>query len=376
MNRSRDGLRVLVVNWQDRQNPHAGGAEVHLHQIFGRLAAWGHSITLLCSGWPGAPARADVGGIDVVRVGSRYTFPLHARRAFRRLAPAGYDVLVEDINKLPLYTPRWSSIPVVALVPHLFGSTAFRQESPTVASAVWLAERLMPRVYRDVPVEVISDSTREDLVNRGFDRHRITVSYPGIDHELCTPGTGGPGGHRSAQPLLVYVGRIQKYKSVDTVIRALSGLQVDGRPVRLIVAGRGEDHERLERIAASVGVGAQVEFPGYVSEEEKVSLFRRAWANVYPSPKEGWGITNIEAAACGTPSLASDAPGLRESVIDGETGRLIPFGDVRRWHEVIGGYIADARKRETMGAAAVRHAAQFTWNETARQTEAILRSVA
>lgn len=376
MKRSRDGLRVLVVNWQDRQNPHAGGAEIHLHEIFGRLAAWGHSVTLLCSGWPDAPARAEIGGIEVVRVGSRYTFPFHARRAFKRLAPAGYDVLVEDINKLPLYTPRWSRIPVVALVPHLFGSTAFRQEPPTVATTVWLAERLMPRVYRDVPVEVISDSTRDDLVNRGFDRHRITVSYPGVDHELCTPGDGGPGAHRSSEPLLVYVGRIQRYKSIDTVIRALPGLEVDGRPVRLVVAGRGEDHERLERIATSLGVAAQVEFQGYVSEEEKVSLFRRAWANVYPSPKEGWGITNIEAAACGTPSLAADSPGLRESVVDGETGRLIPFGDVSAWHEVIAGYIADVRKREAMGMAAVRHAAQFTWNETARQTEAVLRSVA
>ena len=68
-------------------------------------------------------------------------------------------------------------------------------------------------------------------------------------------------------------------------------------------------------------------FHGFVSEEEKLALLRRTWANLFPSPKEGWGITVMEAAACGTPSLASDSPGLRDSVRDGETGYLVPHGD-------------------------------------------------
>ncbi len=75
-------LRVLLVNWQDRENPQAGGAEIHLHEIFGRLAAAGHEVTLLCGGWPGCPPRVRLDGIDVHRVGTRHTFPLHARRYF------------------------------------------------------------------------------------------------------------------------------------------------------------------------------------------------------------------------------------------------------------------------------------------------------
>jgi len=369
-------LRILVVNWQDRLSPHAGGAEIHLHEIFGRLAERGHSVTLLASGWPGGPRRALVDGIEVHRVGGRYTFPLHARRAYRRLAGRGYDVIVEDVNKLPLFTPRWSDTPVVCLVPHLFGTTAFAQETWPVAATVWFAERAMPRVYAQCPVVVISASTAEDLVARGFARDRITVSYPGIDHEKCRPGPSGAGGERAPEALLAYVGRLKRYKSVDVVLRALGQLADRGNGVRFVVAGKGDDRERLESITAELGIEALVDFSGYVSEADKVSLFRRAWANVYPSPKEGWGITNIEAAACGTPSLASDAPGLRESVVDAETGRLVPYGDVEAWAKAIDDLAADVRDVDRMGRAAVEFAARFTWEKTANEIEAVLRSIA
>lgn len=368
------GLRILVVNWQDRLNPHAGGAEIHLHEIFGRLVERGHDVTLLASGWSDAEPRAEVDGIQVHRAGGRYSFPLHARRAYRRLAPTGFDVIVEDINKLPLFTPRWSDTPVVCLVPHLFGTTAFAQESAPVAATVWLAERAMPLVYRRAPVIVISESTADDLARRGFDRERITVSHPGIDHGLCTPGPGGVGAQRDAEPTLVYVGRLKRYKSVDVVLRAVARLADGGTAVRFVVAGRGDDRERLGRIVAELGLEALVDFRGYVSDAEKVSLFRRAWANVYPSPKEGWGITNIEAAACGTPSLASDAPGLRESVVDGETGWLLPYGDVQAWAAAIGELAGGRRGTEEMGAAAARHAERFTWEATAGEVESVLRS--
>ncbi|HSM08164.1 MAG TPA: glycosyltransferase family 4 protein [Gemmatimonadota bacterium] len=372
------GLRILVVNWQDRMNPHAGGAEIHLHEIFGRLVERGHAVTLLASGWPGSAPRALVDGIDVHRAGGRYTFPLHARRAFGRLEPAAFDVIVEDVNKLPLLTPRWSKTPVVCLVPHLFGSTAFAQEPWPVAATVWLAERVMPAVYRRTPVVVISESTADDLAARGFERERITVSHPGVDHAVCTPPAGGPGAERAAEPTLVYVGRLKRYKSVDVVLRAIARLARErpAEPVHLVVAGRGDDAGRLEEIAVELGIEALVEFRGYVSEVEKVSLLRRAWANVYPSPKEGWGITNIEAAACGTPSLASDAPGLRESVVDGETGWLVPYGEVDAWADAIAGLATRPERVEEMGAAALQFATQFTWEDTTRRIESVLYSAA
>src|SRR2546425_4076931 len=134
----RRAVRILLVNWNDRENPHAGGAETHLHEIFGRLARGGHAIDLVASGWPGAPRAAELGGLRVHRSGGRHTFALRARGVVRRLLRANsYDVVVGDINKLPLFLPTLTDRPFCALVPHLFGATAFREASWPIASVVW-----------------------------------------------------------------------------------------------------------------------------------------------------------------------------------------------------------------------------------------------
>ncbi|MEE9206782.1 MAG: glycosyltransferase family 4 protein [Gemmatimonadota bacterium] len=368
-------MRILVVNWQDLANPQAGGAEIHVHEIFERLAARGHQVTLLVSGWPGCEKEAVSSGVRVVRVGGRYTFPLHALRGYDSICSggsAGFDVVVEDINKVPLFTPRWGSVPVVLVVPHLFGSTAFKQEAMPVAAAVWLAERAMPSMYRDSPVLVISQGTAEDLVQRGFNRARITVSPPGVDHELYKPGDA-EGGGRFENPTLVYVGRLRKYKGLDTVIRAVARLEREGNPVRLKIVGKGNYRARLERLAARSGAGHQIEFLGYVQDDEKIQLLQRAWANVYPSPKEGWGITNVEAAACGTPSIASDSPGLRESVSPGRSGFLVPHADVDAWTATIRDLVnSEESERFKLSATCREHAARFDWDRAATEMEAVL----
>lgn len=361
-------LRILVINWQDRLNAQAGGAEVHLHEIFGRLARSGHLVSLLVSGWKGGAEREVVDGMAVTRTGGRYSFPIHVQTAFRRLcAEHQYDVVVEDINKVPLFTPRWSNIPVVGLVPHLFGTTAFKQESWPIAATVWGAEKLMVPAYRHVPMQVISDSTADDLVARGFQRSQIQVIYPGLDHDLYQSA-----GDRVLPdvPTFVYVGRLKRYKGVDVLIRAVGLLRAQGRPVRLIIAGKGDDRPRLEKLTSSWELTESIEFAGFVSSERKVELLRSAWASLYPSPKEGWGIANIEAAACGTPSIASDSPGLRETVLDDETGFLVQHDSPSEWAARMIRLSEDHELRDRLGAGALRHASGFTWERAARETEA------
>lgn len=363
-------MRILLVNWQDRENPQAGGAEAHLHEIFGRLASRGHDVSLLCGGWAGCAPRATLDGIEVVRVGTRGTFRLLARRGYRtHFARRPFDVLVEDINKVPLYTPWWGSVPVVALVPHLFGATAFQELPFPVAAAVWLAERPIPMVYRDVPFQAISESTRDDLVDRGIQRERIRVIYCGIDSEAFTPAAGV----RSETPVFAYLGRLKRYKSVDLVIRGFARAAVPGS--RLEIAGAGDYRPDLERLAASLDLADRVTFLGRISEPEKLQLLRRAWALVFTSPKEGWGITNLEAAACGTPVVASDSPGIRESVRHGSTGYLTAHGDVDALAVSIRRIASSRSLVEELGRQARVFAEGFTWERAAAETEGHLREV-
>src|SRR5436305_7382996 len=366
-------MRILLVNWQDRENPQAGGAEIHMHEIFGRLAAAGHEITLLCGGWQGCPPHARLDDIEVHRVGTRHTFPLLAHRYFDRVfgdvAPS-LDVLVEDVNKIPLYTPRWRGLRrVVALVPHLFGGTAFQELPAPLAAAVWLAERPIGRVYRKVPFEAISESTADDLAHRGIPRDQIEVIYPGIDTSGYTPRPAS----RASRPAFAYLGRLKKYKGVHHVIRAFAAMQQ--RDATLEIAGAGDYRPKLEALAHSLDLGDRVRFLGRISEQERLALLRRAWAQVFASPKEGWGITNLEAAACATPVVASNSPGIRESVRDGETRYLVPHGDTAAMAAALD-RIANSRELvERLGRAARVFAESFTWERAADETAAHLERV-
>ena len=366
-------MNILLVNWQDRANPHAGGAEIHLFEIFGRLAAMGHRVRLICSGWRGSPPAARIDGLEIQRVGNRDSFALLGRGAVRRAVVAERpDILVEDINKLPLFLDLGHQLPFCAIVPHLFGVTAFAEASWPVAAIVWAAERPLPWAYRRAGFHAISESTRDDLVARGVSPTRIRVIHPGVDSRHFRPG---PPGRRSAVPSFLYVGRLKRYKGIGFAIRALAVARRQRPDLRLEIAGTGDHRGELERLAAGLGLERAVVFHGFVSEERKIDLMRGAWANIFPSPKEGWGITVIEAAACGTPSLASDSPGLRDSVCHGETGFLVPHGDVEalaaRMVEMADSPPLIAR----LGDRARRFAEGLTWERTARQTEDHLKDI-
>ena len=173
----------------------------------------------------------------------------------------------------------------------------------------------------------------------------------------------------------MYVGRLKRYKGVEIALRALT-IARQARPDLVFeVAGGGDDRGRLERLAQTLGLGEAVRFLGFVSEEEKRRLLRRAWAVVLASPKEGWGISNVEAAACATPALASDSPGLRESVRHGETGFLVPHGDVRALAERMVALAGDPGLVQRLGRGARAFAEQLSWERAARATEAHLGRV-
>lgn len=415
-------LDLLVVNWQDRENPQSGGAEHHLHEVFGRLAAAGDRVTLLCSGFEGAPARTQLDGIEVHRVGGRYTFGLHARRYYaRHLLGAGrrFDVIVEDLNKVPLAISRWpgvraaaadvrapggvgsaspsggsglarvpggavghslaSGTPLVLLVHHLFGRTAFREASWPVAATTWLLEQRVPRLYRGVDTIAVSPSTRDDLIERGLPAGQIEVIPNGVDLAHFRPGPGfgaGPqpslGTGRYDTPTLLYLGRLKRYKGVDLVLEAVAQLRARGVAVRFVIAGTGDDQPRLEARARELELGEAVEFAGFVDEARKLELLQRSWVHVLTSPKEGWGLTVIEAAACGTPTVASDAPGLRDSVRDGVTGRLVPHADVTALGEALAALLQDDEARQRMADACIAHAQQFSWQTTAERVRSVL----
>ncbi|MGC9315780.1 MAG: glycosyltransferase, partial [bacterium] len=175
---------------------------------------------------------------------------------------------------------------------------------------------------------------------------------------------------------IVYLGRIKTYKRVDVIIRAMHAIRERVPGARLVIIGSGDGLPALRKLADTLSLSDQiVKFAGFVSEEEKVEYLRRSWVAVNTSPKEGWGIVGMEAQACGTPVVVSDAPGLRESVIDGETGYLFDFGDVAGLADKVSHLLESPELRAEMGKKASIWASKFTWDKAADETHELISMI-
>lgn len=365
------GYDILLVNWRDIAHPEAGGAEVHAHEIFSRLVTMGHRVTFLCAAWPDCEPEAEIDGIHILRRGRNMTFNYTATRLIGGpLSRAGFDIVVEDLNKIPFRTPQVTCLPRLILVHHLFGRTIFREAVAPVAAYVYLWERMIPVIYSNEYVQAVSMDTADELVCLGFERRKVRVVYNGIDSTVYTPEVPGDESPPYEEPYILYMGRVKRYKRLELIIEAFAAAGAKGLDpaVRLVFAGAGDDYPHLEKCAAGLGIAGRCTFEGRVSEDRKISLLRHALLVANPSPKEGWGITNIEAAACGTPVVASRSPGLRESVAESTGGFLFRPGDVQdfaaRLLEVAGS--GDLRSR--LGAGARQFSLKFSWDKAAEQT--------
>lgn len=362
-------MKILVINWQDIKNPLGGGAEVHLHEIFKRLAQRGHSVTLFCSSFQGALTEENIDGIQVIRQGGRNLFnfvvPVRYHTQFRR---DGYDIVVDDINKIPFFTPWFVKEPLAGMVLHLFRASIFQEAIFPAALYVYLTERLALWAYRKVPMAVISRSTKEELCGFGFPESQLHDVRIAVDRERYRE-LGIP---KSPVPLIGYLGRIKKYKSVDHLLKAFRIVRSQVKNAKLIVIGDGDGLPELKRLSQSLGISDAVTFAGFVPLEEKVRLINEMHLVVNTSAKEGWGLTVTESNACGVPVVASDVPGLRDAVKSGETGLLYEYGNI----EQLAGYILkllhDEPMRLRFAAAAKSYAATFSWDDCAERMMRLL----
>ena len=362
---------VLAVNFRDPAHPEAGGAELHLEEILLEAVRRGHRVTWLATGFRGAPAEAEHRGIRVVRRGDWWNFnlilPGVLRREFSSPAP---DLVIEDINKVPCFTAWWTDAPVAVIVPHLFGTTAFREASVPVALYVLLLEQLIPFAYRGSRFVAISESTRDDLVQRGIDAARIAVVHCGLDHDTYR---FDPAVAKSARPTILFIGRLRRYKGLDWVMRALPRVLERVPEARLVVVGDGPYRAELESAVRRTRLEHATEFRGFLPRAEKRRLLQEAWLLVQPSPKEGWGLTVVEAGACGTAVVAADSPGLRDSVRNSETGLLVPYGDDAALADTLVRVIEDRALRDRLADAGRAWAAGFTWPDCgARSLDALM----
>jgi glycosyltransferase involved in cell wall biosynthesis len=352
----KDGrLRIIFLNWRDLANPESGGAEVFTHEVAKRWVAEGHQVTLLTSGFAGCTPTANHEGIRIRRMGRLRSGSFHVALQRELARMRGFDVVIDGINTIPSLAAVWRGrLPFTLAVVYQLGREVWACELPRPVAAVgrWLEPRLL-RPYRNVPTVAISNSTSQDLIELGF-RH-VFVIPPGRDEP---PGLGIV--KREPQPTFLFAGRLSANKRPDHAVDAFKHIRDLLPDARLWIAGRGP----LERDLESNLPGG-TELLGFVSREELYARMARAHCLLVPSVREGWGLVVIEANSVGTPAVAYDVPGLRDSVQDGITGLLARDGDpedlARRAIEIV----QNPDVQQAMSQEATAWAERFSWDETA-----------
>ncbi len=364
-------MNILVLNWQDRKNPFAGGAETHLHEIFSRVAAKGHTVTLYCSGFEGAPKEEVLDGMTVIREGARNTFNFSVPRRYKRdFRYRNFDIVIDDINKIPFYTPLYVRKPLLAIAHHLFGNSIFTEAGILAGGYVYGAEMLLPRIYKNVRFAAVSESTKAELVGKGLQVGNITV-IPNCINQAQFPFSVME--KPADAPIITYFGRLKRYKSVHHLLEAFALVKDEFPQARLRIMGKGDAEAELRELSQTLGLkGNTVEFLGFVPEERKAALLGESACVVNPSMKEGWGIINIEANACGVPVIAADVPGLRDAVKHNHSGLLYEYGNVGALANALRRILADAPLRECLQQGAITFARQFDWDNSA---EAMIREM-
>jgi glycosyltransferase involved in cell wall biosynthesis len=365
-------MKILIINWQDIKNPFGGGAEVHMHEIFKRLAAKGHDITLFCCEYENSPKEEIIDGIRVIRHGKRSTFNFGVKNYYiKHFKDKGFDIVIDDINKIPFYLPRFVKEPILGISHHFFGISIFRETNPISGLYVYLSEKLVDCVYKKTQMTVVSQSTLDEFIERGFNKENFTI----IENAIEPNDFPMKVGIKNPYPTITYFGRLKKYKSPDHLLKAFAKVKINHTNAQLYIMGRGDFMDTMKSLAIELGINDSTTFFGFVTEEQKKELLTKSWVAVNTSMKEGWGITNIEANACGTAVISANVPGLRDSVSEGISGELYEYGNIdelaKQIEHIIGSN--DALMKYSKGA--VDWANRFSWDKSAELMLQLIKKV-
>ncbi|MCB1040410.1 MAG: glycosyltransferase, partial [Acidimicrobiales bacterium] len=192
----------------------------------------------------------------------------------------------------------------------------------------------------------------------------VEIVPPGVDARYT------PGGSRSATPLVLGVGRLVPVKRFDRLIRAVVAARAEAPALELVLVGTGPDRHDLEQLIDDLDATSFVRFAGRVDDDALVDLYRSAWMVASSSVREGWGMTLTEAAACGTPAVATRIAGHIDAVAEGTSGLLADTDDELAHH--LAAVANDPELRARLSAGALEHARRFTWANTATEILEVL----
>jgi cellulose synthase/poly-beta-1,6-N-acetylglucosamine synthase-like glycosyltransferase len=361
-------INVLILNWYDAKHDWAGGAEIYINKIAKYLIKNGCKVTLFCGNDGSSLPYESNGGMEIIRKGSMYTVPIWAFLYYFFKFRGKYDIILDTAKGVPFFTPLYASEPVLGVIFHIH-QEMFKMglNFPIKQIAMFLEAKLMPQVYKNTEMITISDSSKKamELLGLGI-KKKINIAIPGVD--IIPART-----IKTEYPSMVYLGRLRDYKHVDIALMSFSIVKEKYPNAKFFIAGGGENENYLKRLCNYLNLNHNVEFKGRVSEEEKSILLSQSWVALQPSEIEGWGMTNIEANKCGTPVIASNVDGLKDSVIEGKTGILVPPRNIQALANAMDMVFSSESLRNYLSNNAIKWSKFFTWKKSGKVFLKVIR---
>lgn len=371
-------MNILILSWRGPGHPHGGGAEQASHEHAVSWSKSGHNVTLFTSGYEGSKAEEDVDGVHVIRKGGQ-VFQVHLRAIIWYLFsphPA-FDIVIDEIHGIPFFTPLFVKTKKLVFIHEVAKEVWKLNPWPRPFNLIpaligTLMEPLFFRlIYRNIPFMTVSESTKKDLIMWDIPKDNIWVIHNGFRKKFPEKQS-----KKESINTIIYLGALSKDKGIEEALKVFQLLSKEDESWQFWVVGKGEPHylEYLKKESQKLKISKEVKFFGFVDEKEKYKLLAKAHILLNPSIREGWGLVVIEAASVGTPTIAYDVAGLRDSVKDGETGLLAlpnPIDCAGKIKKVF----KDKKLYELLRENCFKWSKEFSWEEASRQSLNLLKKI-
>lgn len=363
-------MKILILNWKDIKNPDVGGAEIILYELAKRWIKNGYQVTWFCRSFSNALPEEVIDKIKIVRKGNKLTTYLYAFLYYRGLKEKP-DLVVDILNTIfwqtPLYVKKTKRL---AFVNQLAREVFFYEFPPFVSHLAYFLESLQFKTYKNTPFLCYSKSTKEDLIRVGIPAKNINTFSLGLDHERYFPG------EKAKEPLFLCTSRLVKMKRTDLAIRAMKIVVQKYPRAKLAIVGYGYQRQELGRLRGKLHLNDNIFFADEnilyfkkSNKDRKIELMQKAWALLFPSVKEGWGMTVTECAACGTPAIVTNVDGLKDSVIKDRTGLVLSKNPTpEELALAIIRIIKDKNLREKLSKNAIEWSQNFNWDKSGNKS--------
>ena len=363
---------ILILNWRCPHNPLSGGAE---RVTLEHAKAWvkdGYSVFWIAGNYKGGKREEVIEGVQIYRRGTPVSLYILAPFLYWTKWRGCFDLVVDEIHGVPFLSPLWAWKSKKLAFIHEVAQEIWDEMLPFPINIVGkLYERLFFNLYKNIPFLTASASTKRDLIQFGIREKNISV----IPHGLFIKPVSKVQ-KKEKNLTLLFVSRLVKMKGIEDAIRICFEVTRQLPTAQVWIVGKGGKNyiHTLHSLIKKLHIEKSITFFGYVTEKEKITLYRKAHFLIHTSVREGFGLTAIEAHSQGTPTLVYDSPGLHDIVENGVNGYTFAQRDYKAIAQKSISLFKSA-KYEKLATSTIQSSKKYNWKIITNQGLELIRSI-